>query len=304
MGGISSLMIASLLCAAVVSAPVQDAAVRRVTFVTNAYASFSPDGSKVAYQGNASGNYDLYTFEFGKELPALKILITGPGNDITPNYSPDGKKLAFVSDRDGNREVYVCDADGSNQVNVTKTAGNDIHPAWSTDSKKLIFSSNRGNDEDDFDIYEMAADGSGVKRLTSGPEIDTYASWSPDGRQIVTRRVLGEDSEVFMMNADGSNPRNLTNAPTFDGWPVWSPDGKWIAYSSGPEADPAGANADMHVYLMKPDGSGKKALTMPPSGTTWIYDTQSNFSFDGKRLVFTRYRPGVYESAEICFVDM
>jgi TolB protein len=286
------------------SGPEDETPTYRLTFVTLAYPCFSPDGRRVAFQGNLSGNYDLYYFEFGAPLPALRPLVVGPGNDITPVYSPDGSKLAFVSERDGNREVYVCDADGRQPANLTKTPANEVHPVWSSDGKRILFSSNRSNEQDDFDLYAMDADGQNVKKLTTGPDVDTYASWSPDGKQIVTRRVVDGNSEVFMLDANGENPRNLTSSPNYDGWPVWSPDGKWIAFSSGPEADPAGRSANMRVHLMRPDGTSKRVLTSPPSGSSWIYDTQPTFSADGKRVAFARYRPGMYESSDICFVEV
>jgi TolB protein len=278
---------------------------RRITFVTMAYPCFAPDGTKVVFQSNMAGNYDLYVMNLKGQLPALTKLIDSPADDITPMYSPDGTKLAFVSERDGNREVYVCNADGSNPVNLTKKEGNDIHPSWSADGKKMLFSSNRGNsNEDDFDIYEMNADGSGVKQITDGPDIDTYASSSRDGKHIITRRVLGENSEVFLLDADGKNPKNLTDSPNYDGWPNWSPDGKWIVFSSGPVADPAGKESNMRVYMMKPDGSEKKRVTSPPPGSNWIYDTQPVFSRDGKSVAFTRYKPGVYESSDIQIISV
>lgn len=299
----ASLFVASGL---ILSASGHNAAqqIRRLTFVTLAYPCFSPDGRTVVFQGNLSGDYDLYTFETGLPLPALKPLVQNPKDDITPVFSPDGAHVLFVSERDGNREVYVCKSDGSTPRNLTHTAANEVHPVWSSDGGHILFSSNRGNSEDDFDLYVMDVDGNNVRRMTGGPDVDTYASWSPDGKQIVTRRVVEGNSEVFLLDAEGKNPKNLTNSPNYDGWPVWSPDGKWIAFSSGPVADPAGADAKVHVYVMRPDGTGKRVLTDPPAGSSWIYDTQPSFSRDGKRVAFTRYRPGVYESSDICIVDM
>src|SRR6185436_11226570 len=84
--------------------------------------------------------------------PALAIgdhileLIYGkstPGDVQTPAWSPDGRKLAFVSERDGNAEIYVMNADGSAQENLTRQPANDSHPAWSPDGRKIAFVSRR-----------------------------------------------------------------------------------------------------------------------------------------------------------------
>jgi Tol biopolymer transport system component len=268
----------------------------QLTHVTIAYASVNPRGERIVFQSNASGDFDLYVMEG----TTTKRIVASPADDITPAYSPDGSRIAFVSERDGNREVYVCDPDGNAQVNISKNAAMDIHPSWSRDGKHMLFSSNRGNSSpDDYDIWQMNEDGSDPKQITRGPEIDTYASWSPDGKSIVTRRVIDGNNEVFVMDADGGHPRNLTNAPTtYDGWPVWSPDGKKIAYASGP-----GGKSPTCIMLMDADGSNKRALTRPLAGATFVYDTQPTFTPSGKRIVFTRYHEfAAHESSDLCLI--
>ena len=87
----------------------------------------------------------------------------------TPAWSPDGRKLAFVSRRDGNSEIYVINADGSGQENLTQHPARDSHPSWSRDGRKLAFVSRRdGNSE----IYVMNADGSGLRNVTRAPSND------------------------------------------------------------------------------------------------------------------------------------
>ncbi len=277
--------------------------VARLTHVVQAYGCFHPNGKTILYQSDATGRWQLFTIGVDGSEP--RPLFQSKGNDITPVYSPDGKKILFVSERDGNREVYVCNADGSDQKNISNNHSQDIHPSWSADGTKLLFSSNRGNtDSDDYDIYEMKIDGTGVRQITKGPEVDTYASWSPDGTRIVTRRVIDDkkNNEVFVLNADGSNAINLTNAPEhYDGWPVWAPDGKRICYAGGgPD------NGNHYLFLINPDGTGKKQLTFAwLAGSPFCYDTQPSFNRDGKRIVFTRYRPpSQYESTELSIVDV
>lgn len=91
-------------------------------------------------------------------------------------WSPDGRKIAFVSYRDGNMEIYVMNADGSGVTRLTNHPGSDAHPAWSPDGRKIAFQSDRdGNSE----IYVMNADGSGVTRLTYSPAYDGEPAWSP-----------------------------------------------------------------------------------------------------------------------------
>src|SRR4051794_4582059 len=115
-----------------------------------------------------------------------EILVTGGGaltsnswDDRTPAYSPDGKKIAFVSLQDGNQEIYVMDADGGNQVRRTTNPLPDTDPSWSPDGTKIVYSSLQAGNPD---IYVMNADGTGTpQRLTEDAGADTDPAWSPDG---------------------------------------------------------------------------------------------------------------------------
>jgi TolB protein len=289
-----------LLLAALIAAPAFAPTPVRLTHVVHAYASWSPDDSRLAYQSNATGNWDL--FVMNADSSGVTPIISDPKADITPAWSPDGTRLAFVSERFGNRDVFTCAPDGSALVRLTDDPANDIHPAWSPDGKRLIFSSARGNaSPDDFDVWLMNADGTEPRRVTSGTDVDTYASWSPDGKRIVMRRVIdGDNNEVFVMDADGSNARNLTNDPrSYDGWPQWSPDGAWIVFASGP-----GSTSPTRIELMRPDGSERRRVTEMAWDAPYVYDTQPTWSHDGLRLAFTRYLPTREEAAELCVLSV
>ena len=117
----------------------------------------------------------------GDRLLDLIRSAPAPPDVQTPAWSPDGRKLAFVSRRDGNSEIYVINADGSGQENLTQHPARDSHPSWSRDGRKLAFVSRRdGNSE----IYVMNADGSGLRNVTRTPSNDLDPAWSPDGRAI------------------------------------------------------------------------------------------------------------------------
>ena len=105
-----------------------------------------------------------------------KLLIMGLG----PAWSPDGKKIAFVSWRESNHDmnddIYVMNADGTNAVNLTNHEAQDFDPAWSPDGTKIAFVSDRGGN---YDIYVMNADGTGEVKITDNPGRDSDPTWSP-----------------------------------------------------------------------------------------------------------------------------
>jgi TolB protein len=102
--------------------------------------------------------------------------------EVAPNYSPDGKRLAFHSNRGGSVQIWTANADGSNAVQVTSmdpvaTTGT---PRWSPDSRQLVFDSNAGG----YHMYIVSADGGQPRALTTGSSRNFTGWWSPDGKWI------------------------------------------------------------------------------------------------------------------------
>ncbi len=103
------------------------------------------------------------------------------GEDFFPIWSPDGKKISFISQRYGNNDIYIMNPDGTGETKLTAGPPNHDWVSWSPDSKKIAFSSDRdGNRE----IYIMNADGTSQTRMTDNPADDWNPIWSPDGNKI------------------------------------------------------------------------------------------------------------------------
>ncbi len=261
----------------------------------------SPDGSKIAFQSNRTGDWEI--FVMNTDGTSLQQLTHSNGFDGGPVWSPDGKKIVFPSERDQDPEIYVMDADGSNQKRLTYTPGDDSHPHWFPDGSTIIFNSARTSPDltanwgkQWHELFSMNADGTGVKQITTFKTVSTYPSVSPDGKKIVFRKVIdgpafnwdlstntnNRNSEVYVTDIDGRNGFNVSMSPAFDGWPCWSPDSERIIFSSNRNG-PANVG---HLYLVKKDGTGVRKLA-GFSGSV----VQPSWSTDGKKVF-------AYESVE------
>ncbi len=136
--------------------------------------SFSPDGSKIAFDSNRDGNGEIYIMNTdGSEQVNLT---NNPAEGWDPSFSPDGSKIAFTSDRYGNYEIYTMNVDGSEQVNLTNNPALDGEPSFSPDGSKIAFDSDR---DGNWEIYIMNVDGSEQVNLTNNPAGDARPSFSP-----------------------------------------------------------------------------------------------------------------------------
>ena len=261
----------------------------------------SPDGAR------------LDIFVVRPDGTGQRRLTTDPGTDMSPVWSPDGQRIAFVSELHGTvdqrkalvaaqtarrigaplQQVFVMSADGSNPTQVTRDGG--FAPTWSPDGRQLAFVGVADWRADDSiqewstkrDIFVIDTDGSNLRNITKQAGSDNYPTWSPDGRSIAfaAHREAHAWAEIYVINVDGSNQRRLTfNTPgTFeeccdDSFPRWSPDGRWISFVSK-------RDGNSELYKMHPDGTEQTRLTKN-SG----FDAYASWSPTGQFLVFT-HRP-------------
>ncbi|HST10288.1 MAG TPA: protein kinase [Terriglobales bacterium] len=153
-------------------------------------------------------------------------LISSTRNDSAPQFSPDGKRIAFVSDRSGNLEIWVSDSDGSNSVQLTSFGGPTVTtPRWSPDGGRIAFDSDA---EGEYDIWVIGANGGKPQRMTTHPANDGNPSWSRDGQWIYFDSARSGHQQVWKMPANGGDTIQVTHDGGFA--PLESPDGKFIYY--------------------------------------------------------------------------
>ena len=213
------------------------------------FPAWSPDGQRLVFNSwaNVDGTgikppqtRDIFVINVdGTGLTNLTqhIKMKGRGStadiladDFRPDWSPDGRKIAFTTTRDGNLAIYLMNADGTGPTRLTNNTASDRGPKWSPDGTKIAFESNR---DGNWEIYVMnATDGSGQINLTNYADEDTNPTWSPDGgmiafsRMLLAERAAAPHFQVFTMKADGTLQNQLTfpsHPEEMNTYPSWGP---------------------------------------------------------------------------------
>ncbi len=138
-------------------------------------ASFSPDGKRILFTGSELG-WNVYLMD----LEDTKMSrITSRGGNCRPDWSPDGKTIAYVSDvSDSIGDIWLMEADGQEQRRLTTTPElSDYYPAWSPDGKWIVYAASPNGKNGDWDLYIISADGKKRIQLTSCPR-NKFPDWS------------------------------------------------------------------------------------------------------------------------------
>jgi len=202
---------------------------------------------------------------------------------ISPSWSPDGKKVAYVSFEDRKPVIYVHELATGRRISLSNQKGNNSAPAWSPDGKKLALSlSKDGNTQ----IYSINADGTGLQRLTRGNTIDTEPQYSADGRYIYFTSDRGGNPQIYRMSADGEQAEGVKRVTFKQGFvtsPRISPDGKYLAYI-------ANIGGAYRLYILNlatgdaqalTDGSSDESPSFAANGRYVLYSTKVG----GKRVL-------------------
>jgi TolB protein len=209
-----------------------------------------------------------------------RFITNGRSTALTPRYSPDYSKIAYLSYLDGNPRIYIYDVDSGQQTLVTQSNNPTFAPRWSPDGRFILYSMAIGGNTD---IYRVPATGGTPERLTNTPGIDVGGSYSPDGRYIVFESDRSGSQQIYVMEADGSNQRRITFFGGRAGTPEWSPRGDQIAFTH--------IVGDFRIGVMDTNGRNMRHLT-----DAW-HDEAPTWAPNGRIIQFFRTERGSGETS-------
>ena len=232
------------------------------------------NATRIAYVTRAGNRYTLRITDADGE--GGQVALASPQPIISPAWSPDGRRLAYVSFESGKAVVMVQDVRSGERRSVASFRGSNSAPAWSPDGRRLAVTLSRDGLAQ---LYLLDLDGDGLRRLTTSSAIDTEACFAPDGQSLFFVSDRGGGPQIYRMPVAGGAPARVSFTGSYNISPAISPDGRSLAYVN--------RGSGFRVMLQALDGN------TPPLTVTDTNDDESpSFSPNGRLLIYATRSQG------------
>ncbi|HEX5393315.1 MAG TPA: Tol-Pal system beta propeller repeat protein TolB [Rhodocyclaceae bacterium] len=227
--------------------------------------------TRIAYVVKSTGRYELQIADADGANPQTALASREP--IISPTWSPDGNKLAYVSFESKKPVVYVHDLVTGRRHVAANFKGSNSAPAWAPDGKRLaVVLTKDGNSQ----LYTLNADGSGATRIASSSGIDTEPQFSPDGQWIYFTSDRGGSPQIYRVPVTGGQAERVTFNGSYNVTPRPSPDGKSMAFVTreGGRFQLALMDLTTKQIQVLTDSAKDESPSFAPNGRIIIYATE------------------------------
>ncbi|HEY9279439.1 MAG TPA: Tol-Pal system beta propeller repeat protein TolB [Eoetvoesiella sp.] len=230
--------------------------------------------TRLAYVVQKSNTYELQIADADGQNP--QVMLRSKHSIISPSWSPDGSKLAYVSFEAGKPVIYVQTLSSGQRFPIANFKGNNSAPAWSPNGSQLAIVLSRDSISQ---IYTINADGSGLRRIMRSPLIDTEPHYTPDGGSLIFTSDRGGNPQIYRVPVSGGDAQRVT----FNG-----------SYNISPAISPDGNNL---VYVTRRDGSFRIAMQNMGSGSEQLLtagpdDQSPSFAPNGMQILYSSAQGG------------
>jgi Tol biopolymer transport system component/tRNA A-37 threonylcarbamoyl transferase component Bud32 len=266
-------------------------------------ARVSPDGRTIAYHSTRMGACEVFLLH-NDGTPETR-LTDAPGDNLYPDWSPDGQQLVFCSNRDGDEyRLYVMNRDGGGtrllvdqplKVKIRRTPLNGgLVSRWSPDGARIAY---LATTDETTSLWVIDSDGGNPRESIADVE---WFDWHPDNRHMIISRRRGSESEMFAVNLDSGQERTLLVAPLME--LDVAPDGSAVSFCFGR------GHMSMGLAILKlaqatdsldfPHAAGEPEYVVPAEGSMHVHN--GGWSADSQSLVYTRDQDygDIYELVE------
>lgn len=228
--------------------------------------------TRIAFVSKVGRQYTLSVADADGQ--GVQVALSSAHPIISPAWSPDGRKLAYVTFETGKAVVVVQDVRSGQRQVVASFRGSNSAPAWSPDGSRLAVTLSQGGGSQ---LYLVGLDGKVIRRLAPSDAIDTEATWAPDGQSLYFVSDRGGGPQIYRVPASGGDPQRITFSGNYNISPDISPDGRWMAYISR-----TGSAFQTHVMNLA-DGSVRvlsdtrddESPSFAPNSQWLVYATRS-----------------------------
>ncbi|MBK8759821.1 MAG: Tol-Pal system protein TolB [Sulfuritalea sp.] len=227
--------------------------------------------TRIAYVVKSTGRYELKIADADGSNDQAALASREP--IISPAWSPDGAKLAYVSFEAKKPVVYVHDLASGRRHVAANFKGSNSAPAWSPDGKRLaVVLTKDGSSQ----LYVVNVDGSGVTRIASSAGIDTEPRWSADGQYIYFTSDRGGSPQIYRIAASGGNAERISFEGSYNVTPRPSPDGKSLAFitRNGGRFQLALMDLATKQVQILTDSTKDESPSFAPNGRMILYATE------------------------------
>jgi TolB protein len=183
--------------------------------------------TRITYVTKAGTRFTLWVADADGENS--QTALASPEPIISPAWSPDGLRIAYVSFESRKPVIYVHEVATGRRRLIANFRGSNSAPAWSPDGRMLAVTLSRDGGSQ---LYTIDANGGEPRRLMQSSGIDTEPAFSPDGRSIYFVSDRGGAPQIYKVGSSGGNPERVTFSGAYNISPTVSPDGRWLAYVS------------------------------------------------------------------------